>query len=380
MAKSSKIKRLLNQQAVLAEFGSFAFRSADLQDILDKTASICATYLDTPYCKVCCFRPRHNDLLIVAGCGWKPDVVGKAVSKADSTSPGGRAFVTGKPVICSDLSVSEGFVLPSFYAQHGIVSTVNVVIQGSNGDAAYGILEIDSPVARKYEQDDIHFLTSFANVLAEAVATTHRIERLRIALDEKEMLARELQHRVRNNLHLISGMLTREADETSEAEHRFRTIASRVQSLAAVYDHLLGSGMAREMEFDKYLTSLCVNLYNFQPGNVKLVSNCSESVTVDLDTATAIGLAVTELITNSYKHAFPDGNGTIEVALNYQGQAAVISVQDDGVGISKAKISNRYGLGLVQRLVEQVDASIQIRQTPKGTRYEIELPLQGEAA
>ena len=57
MAKSSKIKRLLNQQAVLAEFGSYAFRSANLQAILDKAASICANCLDASYCKVCRFRP-----------------------------------------------------------------------------------------------------------------------------------------------------------------------------------------------------------------------------------------------------------------------------------------------------------------------------------
>ena len=380
MANNSKVKRLLDQQAALADFGSFAFRSNNLQGILDKAAAICATYLDTPYCKVCRFRPQHNDLLIVAGYGWQPDVIGKAISKADSTSPGGRAFITGKPVVCPDLAESEGFVLPSFYAQHGIVATINVVIQGTNGDDAYGILEIDSPTPRAYIQDDVNFLTTFANVLAEAVATAHRMERLRQALEEKDVLARELQHRVRNNLHLISGMLTIEVEGAPEAQERFYTIANRVQSLAAVYDHLLSSGMARDMEFDRYLETLCANLGNFQSSSVKLVTTRLVPVTVDLDTATAIGLAVTELITNSYKHAFPSGEGTIEVTLDHRGQVVVITVRDDGVGILPVRASNRQGLGLVRRLVEQVDASIKVRQVSKGTCYEIELPLQTQAA
>ena len=139
----------------------------------------------------------------------KTDVIGKAVSKADGTSPGGRAFITRKPVVCANLATSQGFALPSFYADHGIVSTINVLDPGQPrrfclwhpGDRWHRRL---APTMN----DDTNFLTTFANVLAEAVATAHRVERLRVALEEKEVLARELQHRVRNNLHLISGMLS----------------------------------------------------------------------------------------------------------------------------------------------------------------------------
>ena len=187
MKKDAKIKRLLDQQEALADFGTFSFRSTDLQDILYKACSLCAILLDTPYCKVCRFRPEHNDLLIVAGYGWKPDVVGKAVSKADSSSPGGRVFITGKPVICPNLATEKGFVLPYFYGQHAIVSTINVLIPGSNGDASFGILEIDSPTPRAYQQDDVHFLINFANVLAGAVETAHRLARLHAALEEREI-------------------------------------------------------------------------------------------------------------------------------------------------------------------------------------------------
>ncbi|MEJ0069356.1 MAG: GAF domain-containing protein [Pseudomonadota bacterium] len=87
---------------------------------------------------------------------------------ADESSPQGRAFSTGEPVICSDLNKDATFLLPSFYAEHGIISTVDVVIKKTEGQP-YGVLEIDSPVQHDYDQHDIDYLTGFANVLAEAV-------------------------------------------------------------------------------------------------------------------------------------------------------------------------------------------------------------------
>ena len=75
------------------------------------------------------------------------------------------------------------------------------------------------------------------------------------------------------------------------------------------------------------------------------------------------------------QHAFPGGKGKIEVALDYQGEAPVLIVQDNGVGIDPAQQNKRSGLGLVRRLVEQISASIEVRRTQEGTRCEIVLPL-----
>src|ERR1700729_2726422 len=93
------IQRLFRQQAALAAFGTFAFRENDLVKILDEAARICATSLDVGYCKICRYRPQENDLLIEAGFGWRSGVVGEVVSAANETSPQGRTFVSGEPVI-----------------------------------------------------------------------------------------------------------------------------------------------------------------------------------------------------------------------------------------------------------------------------------------
>jgi signal transduction histidine kinase len=124
-------------------------------------------------------------------------VIGHVTYRADMSSPQGRAFSTGEPSICDNLKNDAYFDLPPFYAAHGVVSIVDVIIKGSD-DRPYGILEVDSDHQHDYDQYDINFLTGFANVLAEAVATAARaeelqdtLERMKLLVEEKDVLLRE---------------------------------------------------------------------------------------------------------------------------------------------------------------------------------------------
>jgi GAF domain-containing protein len=128
MSYSQTVEKLRRQQAALAKFGRFAFHETNLLTILTEAARICAASLDVPFCKVCRYRPAENDLLIEAGCGWDLGVVGRVVSQADETSPQGRAYRTGEPVIIRDVRDANNLALPDFYPQHGIISTVDVII------------------------------------------------------------------------------------------------------------------------------------------------------------------------------------------------------------------------------------------------------------
>ncbi len=377
--REARVERLLRQQAALAAFGSYAFREHDLAKILTEAARVCATSLDVPFCKVCKYRPEGNDLLVIAGFGWHSGVVGHAVDLADETSPQGRAFVTARPVIIRDLREAHTFALPPFYAQHGIVSTVNVIIQGEG--LPYGVLEIGSPQQHDYDQHDIDFLTGFANVLAEAVATANRAQALQSTLDrmkalvaekdrlldDKNVLAQELQHRVRNNLQLVYGMLTVQSEKTAGQNERqaLKAIARRVSALAHVYDHLLGSGMSRTIDFGAYLKTLAASLAEIetaQHGAIELVCE-TEPLVLDLDRATSLGVVVAELVSNSYEHAFPGGTGKINISLR-AGNAetpAVLVVRDSGSGLDETGDSKRHGLGLVRRLMAQVGGTAEVR-------------------
>jgi signal transduction histidine kinase/CheY-like chemotaxis protein len=187
---AAKVQKLLRQQAALARFGSYALREWDLMKILSEAVRVCAECLGAPFSKVCKYRAEENDLLIVAGCGWQPGVIGHVTYHADTSSPQGRAFSTGEPSICDNLKNDAYFDLPPFYAAHGVVSIVDVIIKGSD-DRPYGILEVDSDHQHDYDQYDINFLTGFANVLAEAVATAARAEELQVTLEHMKLLVEE---------------------------------------------------------------------------------------------------------------------------------------------------------------------------------------------
>jgi two-component sensor histidine kinase len=391
---ATQVRKLLRQQAAVAHFGSFALRESDVLAVLTEAARVCAECLSVPFSKVCRYREEENDLLIEAGYGWHAGVIGNVVSRADVTSPQGRAFITGKPSICNDLRDDNDFKLPSFYAEHGIVSTIDVVIKGSD-EQPYGVLEIDNNQQHNYDQHDIDFLTGFANVLAEAVATSARtgvlqstIERMKVLVEEKDrlleqkkVLAEELQHRVRNNLQLVYGMLSKQLDDTPDTAGKrgIKAISRRVSTLAQVYDHLLGSEMTRTTDFGSYIKSLCLNLSEIQATpNASVTLTCdSDAIVLDLDVVTALGIVVAEVVTNSYDHAFPDGKrGSIVVSVHRgDGDIATMTISDDGTGFPAKAESKRHGLGLVRRLVEQIRGSA-IIDSDHGTIWTIGIPVE----
>jgi two-component sensor histidine kinase len=407
--ENARIEKLLRQQAAIAAFGSFALRESDLLKILTEAARVCAEGLNVPFCKICRYRPAENDLLIEAGYGWHPGVIGHVVSRADESSPQGHAFITGQPSICNDLGKDNEYNLPPFYAAHGIISTIDVVIKGSDDPSAtpaaddqpYGVLEIDNNKQHDYDQHDIDFLTGFANVLAAAVATSARtsmlqdtIDRMKILVEEKDrllgqkkVLAAELQHRVRNNLQLIYGMLSKQLEDTTDkvGQKGIKSIALRVTTLAQVYDHLLGTEMTRTTDFGSYVVALCRNLASIQaaPADTIALTCDGEAVALDLDTVTALGIVVAEVVTNSYDHAFPGGTGSIRVSVRHDtkagARAAIMTISDNGQGFEPQAGNKRQGIGLVRRLVEQVRGTSALSSGPGGTVWTIRFPaLQPE--
>jgi two-component sensor histidine kinase len=402
IADSAEVRKLLRQQTAIASFGSFALRQSDLLKVLTEAARVCAEGLGVPFSKVCRYREKENDLLIEAGYGWKRGVVGNVVSRSDATSPQGRAFITGQPSICNDLRQENDFKLPPFYAEHGIISTIDVVIKGDvrEGGRPYGVLEIDNDQQHDYGQHDIDFLTGFANVLAEAVATSARtsilqttVEQMKLLVEEKDglleqkkILAAELQHRVRNNLQLVYGMLSKQLDETQDnaGQRGIKGIARRVSTLAQVYDHLNGNEMTRTTDFASYVKALCLDLVEIRGSpDSDIVLTCdSESLVLDLDVVTALGLVVAELVTNSFDHAFPNHKGSANVSVRRTADdpdTATIIIRDSGSGFKAGAEAKRHGIGLVRRLVQQIRGTAFV-ESDRGTVWTINFPTASVVA
>jgi len=153
-------------------------------------------------------------------------------------------------------------------------------------------------------------------------------------------------------------------------------------SLAKIYDHLLGNGLSRTIDFDRYLRSLCEDLRDFQAirefGVTLTCEGKPEPFALDLDTVTALGIVVAEIISNAYLHAFPGRAGAIRVILERAATGAILTIGDDGVGFVEPTSSKRHGLGLVRRLMEQIDGGVSV-VSDHGTEWTLAFPTAAEA-
>jgi signal transduction histidine kinase len=178
--------RLL-QQALLAELGRRALSEMPLDALLDEAARLTALGMGTKFCKVMEYLPAQDRLLVRAGVGWEPGVVGVATVGADLESPAGYALHTGKSVVSNNLTTEERFRTPELLRSHGIQRAVNVILLG--GGKPFGVLEADSRGDGTFNEHDIDFMQGVANLVGMA------IERLR-AQDALREVNASLEQRV----------------------------------------------------------------------------------------------------------------------------------------------------------------------------------------
>src|SRR6478609_2136197 len=170
---------LLRQQATLANFGEFALRADDLDKVLHEACRLLGDALHTDLAKVMELQADRITLLVRAGVGWPPGVVGHATARAERGSSEGYALQTGKPAISPDIANEKRFRYAQFIVDAGVKALINVVILGGKERPAYGVLQVDSRTPRDFNDLDTEFLRSYANLLAAAV------ERLRIAAETR---------------------------------------------------------------------------------------------------------------------------------------------------------------------------------------------------
>jgi len=160
---------LLRHEAVLARFGELALRSDDLGEILTEACDLVCEALGTDLAKVMALQEDGETLLVRAGVGWKPDVVGQVTIKMMDHTSESHAFKTGEPVISPDIDRETRFTYPAFLTDNGVRALANVLIIGGMNRPPFGILQVDSRTPRQFTDDDTAFLRSYANLLAAAV-------------------------------------------------------------------------------------------------------------------------------------------------------------------------------------------------------------------
>jgi PAS domain S-box-containing protein len=212
--------------------------------------------------------------------------------------------------------------------------------------------------------------------------TQKRLNEQTELLHEKEVLLKEIHHRVKNNLQVISSLLNLQSSHVTDFQtiQTLRDSQSRVRSMALIHEKLYQSQSLAKIDFGEYVKSLTNELFrSYRQNFTGIQLNIeTEKVLLDIDLAIPCGLILNELITNALKYAFPDGrNGTIKVELRARsGYNINLRVADDGVGmppdfdILKTK---SLGLQLVNSLVAQLDGSMELGNLP-GTNFWISFP------
>jgi two-component system, sensor histidine kinase PdtaS len=219
-------------------------------------------------------------------------------------------------------------------------------------------------------------------VLARDVTEHYRSDQqLRSSLREKEALLREVHHRVKNNLQIISSLLHMQAAESTDPQIQtvFQESQTRVRSMALVHERLYQSGDFSGINFRDYIPAVGKDLlFSYGRTDIALVMD-AEDIHLAIDSAIPCGLIVSELISNCLKHAFPAGrHGTIRIELHSLNAAHVrLAVRDNGVGFPPDKAiedCHTMGLALVTGLTHQLDGVITLDRS-EGTAFVIDFPL-----
>lgn len=170
---------LLRQHTILARFGELALRSDDLNEILTESCRLVGEALGTDLAKVVELQADGETLLVRAGVGWKPGVIGKATIKATDDTSEGYALKTGKPMVSNNIDTETRFRYPAFLIENGAKAVANVIIIGGKDRPPYGILQVDSREPREFTESDTAFLSGYANLLAATVDRFRVIQEVR---------------------------------------------------------------------------------------------------------------------------------------------------------------------------------------------------------
>ncbi|MEN6573901.1 sensor histidine kinase [Methanobacterium aggregans] len=203
-------------------------------------------------------------------------------------------------------------------------------------------------------------------------------DQIRASLDEKNVLLQEIHHRVKNNMQIISSLLSLQSRYVTDEDalEVFKESQNRVKSMAMIHEKLYMSRNFTKINFGEYIKNLTTYLfqsYVVDSESVKLVVDV-EDVTFGIDTAIPCGLIINEIVTNSIKYAFPEDRvGEITIKLWAEDKTILLEISDDGVGVPddfSIVETKTLGLQLVATLVKQLEGTIEL-MPQEGTKFRI---------
>jgi two-component sensor histidine kinase len=365
----------VRQQELLAELGVIALKRTTFGHLLESTVQLAAEGLEAEFCKVLEYHPSENRLLMVAGVGWEPGLVGVASVGADLESPSGFALRTGKPVISNHLDQEERFRTPDLLRAHGVRRAINVILQGDG--APFGVLEVDSRSPGEFSEHDIAFLQGAANILGMAIERQRYERNLHNALEHQKVLINEINHRVKNSLQLVASLFGLQASASDDpiVAQSFQEAVGRVTAIARIHERLYRSPDVATVDLTAYLRDICMDLAALAP-HCEIVCQAEGPIPMGTDRAVRIGLLTTELVSNAAKHAGP-GRIVVRLVGPEAAPLVTLTVSDDGPGLPDdfdVEKARTLGMKIIRALVAQMDATLTPKRSQTGAEFVVQIP------
>jgi two-component system, sensor histidine kinase PdtaS len=374
MRNREEPEKILRRQ--LTSFANFTTRSLGETNIDSLMMDACLRAragMNVTHAKLLEYLPDRDRLLLRAGVGWKEGYVGQYEVAPNIDTPIGYAFALSEPVPISDYNSEKVHCHPTILKEHGCVASLNVPLRTDRGN--FGVLEVDNTSTCTFSADDINFLTGLGNTVARAVELRRAMNAMEAAFKEKELLIREMNHRIKNNLSLVAAMLSLQARRSTESEVREQlgNAVTRVNNFALVHDRLqLFTSSVAKVDAASHFEELCGMLRSLLPAGVVLTPKCSGWILGDC--VESLTLVANELVTNAAKYAFAGRDeGVIVLGYRQDGAGWRLWVHDNGYGMQREpenRSAKSFGKQLVATLVSRVNAEI-VYASDGGTKVDI---------
>jgi len=356
------------QQEAIARLSERALTEGDLQALFDEVAQTIAEILDVEFVKILELVPGDAELLLRAGVGWKPGLVGTTHETTGRQSHAGYALASGGPVIVTDLKTEQRFEAPKFLRDHGVNSGVSVPIAGRNG-RAYGVLGAHTARRRRFDEYDVSFVTAIANVIAAAIQRRQADQR-------HELMIRELRHRSGNLFAQLLALFSQTSRNSRSVPDLVTKYEARVLALANAH-RLITEGGWRSTSLTELLRVLLAPYLD-------RVSFAGPDVFLEPDPSFALSSAVHELATNASKYGSLSGQtGRLELCWSVSRTAQGLTLELDWkeCGGPPPRRTRKAGFGsrLISMVIErQLNGSVTRTFGPRGMEARLIVPLTHE--
>ena len=239
----------------------------------------------------------------------------------------------------------------------------------------------------RYGEEEMNILKFVSDQVAMTIRRKRADAQIKAQLQEKDVLLKEVHHRVKNNMQVISSLLNLQSRRVQDPAvlEMFRESQRRIRSMALIHERLYQSSDLSSIEFSQYLRNLAIHLFHsYQADSRRIQLKIdAEPVFLNINTAIPCGLIVNELVSNALKHGFPDGRkGKLEIGLHSVAQDGyILRVEDNGVGIPEALDIHKtetLGMQIINTLVEQIEGRLELDRRG-GTSFQLgfdEIPLK----